>query len=578
MKNSIVLKRIICILIVFCSICSFSCGRDNQGGDSGKNSPKPTSEAPAGETVKPVATPGLPTENGTLKLSFSKYSSLNPLVTDNRDVVTFMGLVLEPLFGTSLLMEPVKVLAEDYVCDESFKVWEVSIKPGIVFSDGTELKPGDVKATFDYILENGGNYAENVENIVRVFEKDEKTVQFLLEKPDAHFLGKLNVPISSAGSCGKNNPIGTGLFKTEMVSEATVLLVLNDTYRDKNVKPHISTVEINVFKNEYEKMKSDFDICFIYGQNVTEYVLSGTRQVGYFTGDIYNYIAFNTTPTYMESEATTKKVEVVTVDETGAEIREIKEVEDRKYISFPNPFENAELRRAVNYMISRETVVNAAGAGNGTISLLPAYTGTVYRSQLNADYENNVFKAEECIRSCGYTKNEDGLWFDAQGRPLTVKLLTIANNNKLCSIMRITRNVLEQCGIAVEYEAVSAEEYKRKLEEKEFMLAAVEIALPAWTDVSQIFGSEGKLNFSKWQNTKIDSYIEQLAAIADYSVYNAAFERIEREVLAENPIAGLYVSSTAVVTGKRIGGVVTENFHIWNLLEDFPNWYITEEK
>lgn len=567
-------KRIICILLALVMILMTGCLYD------GNEIPEET--AGADMTMQPTATPEptpeIPTENGALKLSVSKYDSLNPLKTDNRDVVTYMSLAFEPLVKIGELMEINKCLATDWVYDSTFKIWEFTIVHNAQFGDGTFLMASDVRATFDYILKNGGNYADNVKNVAGVFVKDNYTVQFVLYEPDANFVEKLSVPILSERTVGDNMPTGTGLFKISGTSGKTVFLTINEGYRDTSLKPHITTVELTSYDTEYEKMTSDFDISFIYGKNTADYVLDGTRRTANFTGDIYNYITINTTATYMISQTTTRTDTVITIDEKGNPVETTETVTETKYYSFPNPFEKKEVRQALSYLISRENVLRSAGSGKGKISLLPAYSGITKRRQKNETAETNTFKAEECLRMAGYTKNADGEWMSNIGERLTIKLLTIATNSKLCSIMRSTRNALEAIGIATEYEAVSEEEYYRKIEMHEYMLAAAETELPDWLDPSALFAYDGALNYSGWKNDRADEYIARLRTINDDEVYNAVFGVIEDVVLTENPIIGLYISSGTAVMGSRLGGVDIDGFYVWDLMNGFCNWFIREEK
>lgn len=555
--NKSSLKRItICILSLLLAIC-FSCCTNN----SENNQEIPDDEA----TVTPDETPA-PTEepvrevkiveNATLHLSCVRYSTLNPLTTDNIDIQNYMKLAFEPLYEFNELKAIEPVLANTSAASADLKVWEITLEKNVQFGNEMYLTATDIVATYSYLLTNPSNYSDNVANIAGVFEKDSGTVQFVLYEPDARLTEKLTAPILYSKSIKTKIPVGTGLFYIADVSGANVMLLQNKVYRDQSKAPKITSIDISVYEKEYEKYSSDFDIGFIYEKNTAEFVMDGTKKSVSYSGNIYYSVAINTAATYKIS------------DTTGTEV---------KYLTFANPCNDVNVRKAINYLVSRDEIVNTVGAGAGIISIIPAYNGTPIRHEVYDNYEYSTFLAGECLETAGYAKNEDGLWLDAQGNPLTIKILTLRSNSRLCEMMRKIRDTLSNYGITVEYESLFAEEFAERISSRNYMLVGMETELNGYNDIEKFFGASGEYNLSAWQNEKVEEYISKLKTIEDNDICNAAFAKIEETVYDECPIIGCFIASQTAIIGRNLYGVNSENFYTDNLFADFCNWYIVED-
>jgi len=91
---------------------------------------------------------------------------------------------------------------------------------GREFHDGTRLTAHDVKATYDFILDakNASPLRGSLNSITEILVPDDDTVDFIIEKPDALFLGRLVVGIVPAALINNKHPlnkqpVGSGQLK-----------------------------------------------------------------------------------------------------------------------------------------------------------------------------------------------------------------------------------------------------------------------------------------------------------------------------------------------------------------------------
>ena len=546
-------KRIAAALIALVMLVLCGCS-----GGSGEI-PDDTS-APTGASANPSATPApsQPKYGGTLKLSIGPYDTINPLRTSNEDLRLYLcSLVCEPLVDIGSDMQILPHILTSWTFDETYTVWELTMARNVTFHSGAAAEAADVKNLIDNLVGFGGNYGINVANVAGCSVKDKYTVQVILKEPDALFINKLCIPFIGWKTLVSDNAKvldATGIFKATEFGDKHILLEKNTLYRDKSKLTYYNTVDISVFETEHEKLSSDFDICVLQGGTVGASLLGRGTSVYYYGGTGYDYIAINCTPTYL----------------LGSDVDE--ETGEKNYIALRNPFYDKRLRQALNLVTSRENAVDRAASEHGQIALLPLYSGTVYRKQQESDYSYNTDRARILLKDIGYTSTDDG-WFMA-GEELVVTAICPKRNFRMLTVMREAVDGLEKIGVKVDLLELSDEEYLERLNNKEYMIASVEIELGVWQDCGPVFGTTGELNYSFFSDVRIDGYITQTSLHSDPAVVSAAYAKIEEIILEECPIVGLFIPDNAVITSSRLKGVKEENLRPWAPLADIGEWWI----
>lgn len=540
------------LALVMLALCGCAAGDVENPDDT--SSPKGTAlPAPASPT------PAIPKDGGVLRLSLGPYDSINPLITGNEDIRMYMStLVCETFVYIDENMVPKPGIFKSWTVDDSLTIWEFTIEQGVKFHSGTPVEPVDVKNVIDYIVGFGGNYAESVENVTGCSVKDENTIQILLKKPDALFVNKLAIPLVGWQTLVTDQPTeidGTGIFKVMEISSSRIYLAKHTLYRDQSKYTHFDAVDISVFDSEDGKINSDFDFCLVQGTSVGTDLMDRDTYVYYYRGNSFDYIAINCTSSY------------VLASDTGSTVWGTD-----NYISLDNPFSDKRMRQMLNLVTSRDALMRAAASDHGVLSLLPLYSGSVYRKQISDGYDYSPDRASSLLRDIGYEKTDEG-WFK-NGEEIVIRAICPKRNYRMLSAMRMVADAMRGIGLTVEVSELSDEEYLTKLRNKEFMIAAVETDLGTWQDCSAYFETAGRLNFSFYTNGKVDDYLKQIRTHSDPAVISAAYAKIEEIVLDECPIVGLFISDNAIVVRSRLKGVRDESLKPWAPLAAITEWWI----
>lgn len=182
----------------------------------------------------------------------------------------------------------------DFTVSESGKEYTFIIKENAKWHDGIKVTSDDVVFTYDTVIKHPGfnglilNY--NDYSGIKVAKIDERTIQFLLEKPDSfflvktltgllpeHLLGHLPVEVLD-GAPFNQMPIGSGPYRfismAPIDNYAEITLEAFEDYYGKEA--NIPTIQIKVFSDYKDLMKrlNDLDGVRNIPEEFTEKILN----------------------------------------------------------------------------------------------------------------------------------------------------------------------------------------------------------------------------------------------------------------------------------------------------------------
>ncbi len=263
-------------------------------------------KAQTNETVDQTST--VTTIQTDLRLAVSNFDTINPLLSNNRNVQEISKIIYEPLVT---LKEDYKIqycLAEEIAKTDDLN-YVIKLRHGVLWQDGTSFTSNDVKFTVDLIKNGGFNtiYANNLNAVVGLEVIDETTLKMTLSAPTDFFEYHLTFPILSANhyagqeftTSEKNiSPIGTGLFKIATVDSNVIKLTQNELYWDSSKSPMAKEININLYNSTgelYNAFKNgEIDLIDVKIENVEEYIGSiGYKKIEYKSRN-YDFLTFNT--------------------------------------------------------------------------------------------------------------------------------------------------------------------------------------------------------------------------------------------------------------------------------------------
>ncbi|HEV8357426.1 MAG TPA: ABC transporter substrate-binding protein [Gemmatimonadales bacterium] len=206
-----------------------------------------------------ACTASSPAPPDTLRLALINDPILNPVLAPDLGSVMVNKVIFPGLVRPDERLRPEPDLAESWTASPDGKTWTFALRRGVKWHDGVPFSAGDVRFTFERILDprSGSLLWSDFSVIDRIETPDSLTVRFVLKTRFAAFLTLLGYnagiipehafhgrPIYEAADFNRRRPIGTGPFRVvDAVPGASLTLEVNPDYY--GAKPRLRRV---VFK------------------------------------------------------------------------------------------------------------------------------------------------------------------------------------------------------------------------------------------------------------------------------------------------------------------------------------------
>src|SRR5437016_1882058 len=254
------------------------------------------------------------------------------------------------------LIEP--ELAESWSWDEDHTRLTFKLRQGVKWHDGKPFTAADVKCTWDMLAGKGATplrlnprkaWYRNLDSVV---SEGDSSVTFILQRPQPAFLFLLAGGMSPVYPCHvpaaemRQHPIGTGPFKfVEYKRNESIKLARNPDYWKKG-RPYLDGIEWTIIPNR------------------------GTQTLAFIAGK------FDMTFPYEASVQTMRDIQAQAPDaicELDPTIVAINLLLNRD----SPPFDNPDIRRAMQLTIDRKSFIDILSEGQGDISgaMLPPPAG-----------------------------------------------------------------------------------------------------------------------------------------------------------------------------------------------------------
>lgn len=466
---------------------------------------KPPAENPSKDSIV------IATENETPSLTAEKH---NAVAGDYMNRLTYNGLMkpgidLEPELD---LAESIEIDAEDHT------KWNVKLKEGVKFHNGAELKAEDVKASLDQ-ARTAPDVALYTTNIIEVEVVSDYELILHTAEPSAVVLTDLShhgnyiypkALIDEKHDFNKD-PIGTGPYKlTNWVSGDRLEFVAFDEYFDQENAPKI--------------------------KNMTWQIIpEGTsRTIALETGDADFVVELATSdiPKLQDNP----DIEVLIIPGTSYNWMMINNEKE--------PFNNADFRKALDYAINKQDVVDAALDGLA----VPAYHASPTGFQGNSDEnlnEYNLEKAKEHLAASGID-------------PATASFKVICSNDQKTRCAEVIQANLQELGIKMEIERMDLATYLEVTSVGDY-----EASIGGYTSntllayMLGVFHSEsiGGSNKTRTNNAEIDALLDKAKTTVDDEERFGYMEQANSILNSLTPQIALYQDTVKRAYNAKLGGV-----------------------
>lgn len=283
------------VLVVF-GVALVGCGGDDGGGDSDEGSrstsPDVTIEAAEVQTGGTLIY-GLEAETDGYDPVNSRFAASGTLVAN---------AIFDPLMAWNQDFEPTPYLAASVTPAEDYMSWEIELRDGIQFHDGSPLNAGAVVSFINAQKASAllGAALQPVDEAVPVDGDDGLVVRVEMNMPWAAYPanltaqgGLVSAPSMLEDEDASRNPVGTGPFVFESwETDSQLTVVRNDDYWREGL-PYLDSVEFRPITDTQSRVDAlragDVDVIHISDpQGVTslrEMAEDGDIQITYSVGE-----------------------------------------------------------------------------------------------------------------------------------------------------------------------------------------------------------------------------------------------------------------------------------------------------
>lgn len=474
----------------------------------------------------------------SIRLGVSNYDTFNPILTKNSVILNINKLVYEPLFEIDSHYKLKPCLAKEYA-KTSITTYIIKIDNSAKWSDGSNFTAEDVKYTINTIKSSDNIYSENVKNIQNVDVIDNETIKITLTEETPFFEYNLIFPIMSEKYyrnenfyTSSKNPIGTGRYKIDSITNNQIVLSKVSEYRKKEIiNKNINKIYINIFSEIGEVYNSfklgNIDVLNTSRTQYKNYIGTLGYYVKEYNGREYDFLSCN--------------------------------CDD--YI-----LKETNVRKALNYAIDKDNIVSNV------------YNNEYYKSNYFLDYGNSLYvaepieynynteKAKEILNNNGW-RYSNNCW-RKNGVILNITISVNSSNKKRVQVANVIKSQLENIGIIVNVKELNDAEYAYCLANKNYQILLTGIYNGYSADLNYFYGEN---NIANYTNDEVNKIINEINNITDDKVLKEKYKNIIELTLGDSPYIGLYRNKCSMIVSKKMSGNfepdnynVFDNFETWN--------------
>lgn len=456
-------------------------------------------------------------------LACRRGETLDPVTCGDGVQQQLGGLLYEPLFALDEQFRPQPVLCDRYDVLEDGLTYRLHIRPGVRFTDGSELTAADAAATLRRCL-SAERYAARLSNIRSVSAQGTETVQIQLYRPSTALTALLDIPIVKAGTESSAVPAGTGPY---------LCITDGETARLRRNEDWWQGLPLPVEEIPLLDAKDADTVQYLFtSREIHAYALDLAGNTAVLTG------SFDCV------DAPTAVMQYIGVN-----------------MARPLLADSA-VRRALSAAIDRETVASGYLSGHGSAASFPLPPQSdLYPGNLERAYSSEAASASlSAALSAALPET---------GERQTLRLLVNEEGGEKVTIARFIAQTLSQGDMEVIVTALPWAEYTAALTAGDFDLYYGEVKLTADWDIANLVGTGGALNYGGYSDETMDALLDGFRAAdrreTGASGLYACFAR-------ECPILPVAFNSVSLLThrGTVEGAAPTAA----NLYAGFSDWRI----
>ncbi|WP_028829388.1 ABC transporter substrate-binding protein [Proteocatella sphenisci] len=484
--------------------------------------------SPVQEEVKSENVAGSkPVDGGTINLSVSRFSTVNPIENKEKSLDSILRLVYDSLFEYDPNYNLQNELASDYSFNENASELTININSNAKWHDGSKVTGFDVEYTVNLIKKNPqSSYSSLVSNIESMTAR---SGSIILKLKNSNSLEIYNMIFPLISSKSENNKsavfndgsfgvIGNGMYKViEYKQGKQFTLQRNPLYY--GAKPHIENIEVSIFDSK------DIRQNMFIASNI-DMIDSDYYQLSKYQYDIFKVQKFEN-----------RKFEMIIFNSANA------------------PFDQRANRIEIAKIIDLEKTVQDAYRGTLNINLMPVNT----KSDLNLATENIYSLKTDELKYESKLKLQD-----------KIVILTDKDDPMKHRLAYIIKNTIETSGISpdVQVRAVAKTELGEIVAAKNFNILVAEYNVPVDKNVTRIINTYSSV-FAGYNPKEINTMMMQVKATPSKEAQKTKYKKIQEDIIKNIPYIGVGYKNDYMIINKRLSGELEPTeFEIYNGIEN----------
>lgn len=466
-----------------------------------------------------------------LKMGISNYDTMNPLLTQNKEIINIDKLIFEPLVNITSDYHAEMCLAKS-IQKKTSTQYEIKLDTSIKWQDGGSLFAKDVEFTINQLRNSQSPYSKNIEKISGVETPDSETIIINLSEETPYFEYELDFPILSSSYYANDDfktsskiPIGTGMFKIASIDDNTILLIRNDRWRKlKEQTPKTQSISIKKYSAMGEVFNGfklgNIDIITTYMTNYADYVGTMGYNKKEYSGRYFDFLSFNCNDSILSDKS---------------------------------------VRTAINYAINKDNIISSVFNYSKikSYSVLD-YGSFLHNSTYNVNYDKEKAKKELEDNDWVYTNGKWQKNINGYVRKLIISMMINDDNEDRINVANNIKSQLEDIGISVNVVKVSKEKYYENINNKNYQMTLAGVLQSVKPDISYFYGDGNIANYS---NDEVKN-----------NIYNAEkYDDILKITSEDVPYIPLYRNKITLLLNANVGGNFSPNafFTYYN----FNEWF-----
>ena len=476
-----------------------------------------------------------------IRLGIAEFDTLNPLVTNNKNVQDITKLIYEPLVDISSDYQATPALATEWAKQDD-TTYIIKLRENVKWSNGDRFTSEDVQFTYDKLKENTSIYSSNLDHVTMLEIVDDYTIKMYLDEEVPFFEYYLTFPILPKTFYDTQDyndtsviPVGTGKYVVESVEENYITLTQNSSWWDRDTELTLEEITVNLYDTVGELYNAfklgNIDMVSTDNTNLEDYI--GT--MGYTTNDIkgreHDFLVLNMENTLLA---------------------------------------NQEVRRAISYSIDRDNIVSNVFQNKYYTASFPLDFGSwVYQTQ-DTSSGYNPDQATQLLTENGWTYRSS-YWqktINSSTQRIELNLIVKASNSTHISVAENIQSQLASQGIIINIQQYSDEQYNTAIQNKSYDMILCSMNLSPNPDMSLFFGED---NLANYTNEEVTNLMEEISNTTDEETIINDYTRLAEIYKTDIPYISLYTNKYTVAYNTELVGEINSTW--FNPYCGIETWY-----